>query len=536
MSQRPESLADLPWDSAVQLDAACDSFEAEFRSGRQPRIEDYLDGTREPERSVLFGELLKLEIQIRLKLGGDSTLVLDDDYRIRFPDLKAVVDAVFKVLQWPSQPFDAKRSLHKEAREAAAVHSADHSQELVLPYQLGVYLLEKRIGQGGMGTVYRAVHRALDRPVAIKLMQRERLLPPEAVSRFQREMRAVAKLHHPNIVMAYDAGEAQGLHFLAMECVSGWDLASISQCCGPLPLPVACECVLQAARGLQHVYEHGLVHRDIKPSNLMLTKDGDVKLLDLGLARLREDERDERITHESSPMGTIEYMAPEQARNPHEVDIRADLYSLGCTLFKLLCGFSPFSRPQRNTIQLLSAHIEATPPALRDTRVEAPLELEDLVNRLLRKSPADRPQTPGEVVAALEPFASHSILKSFAGRLQEIADAEGRLPRKAPPGVVTVTGIWEQPFLETNAHVIDTRPAIFAGGATDGAVVPLHRRTWLIAAASVAGLGLISLYFGWPREPRAIDLLPQLDLDRSSILGKWSNSGVELLSPLTGPA
>ena len=534
MNQRPESLADLPWDSAQQVDAVCDKFEAAYRSGRQPRIEEFLDGTSEPERSVLFGELLKLEIQIRLKHGTDSTLVLDD-YRIRFPDLKAVVDAVFKVLHLPPPSFDEKRSPLEGAQAPAAVHSADPSQELILPYQLGVYLLEKRIGHGGMGTVYRAIHQALDRPVAIKLMQRERLLRPEAVSRFQREMRAVAKLHHPNIVMAYDAGDVQGMHFLAMECVSGWDLASISQCCGPLPIPVACECVLQAAKGLQHVFEHGLVHRDIKPSNLMLTTDGDVKLLDLGLARLREDERDERLTHDSSPMGTIEYMAPEQARNPHEVDIRADLYSLGCTLFKLLCGFSPFSRPSRSTIQLLSAHLEATPPALRDSREETPLALEDLVNRLLCKPPADRPQTPAEVVAALQPFASNGMLKTFASSLQGIADANGRLPRKAAPGVKTATGIWEPPPVETNVAFLDTQAAAEPDDGPHSTVTPWRRRSWMIATASV-GLGLVALYFGRPHEPRATDLLTHLDLDRNAILGKWSSNNAELLSPLTGPA
>ena len=446
MSPRVASLADLPLDAALHVDETCDRFESAFRLGAKPRIEDFVAEKTEPLRSVLFAELVKLEIQLRLKVGSDQTIV-GDEYRARFPDFREAVEAVLKALAFPV-PLPEQHPVPHDDRPAALVPKANHAAdanspaELALPCQLGIYRLESKIGHGGMGTVYLALHQALDRRVAFKLMQRERMLKPEAVARFQREMKAVARLHHPNIVMAHDAGEVDGLHFLAMEHVAGWDLASICRCYGTLPIPVACECIRQVALGLQHVHEHGLVHRDIKPSNLMLTTTGEVKLLDLGLARLREDDQDERLTNDA-PMGTIEYMAPEQARNPHGVDIRADLYSLGCTLFKLLSGFSPFARPPRTAIQLLSAHLETPPPSIRDSRDGVPQSLEDLINGLLRKDPADRPQTPADVVSALKPFASERILKSFAGAVLEISDSNGRLPEQAPAGVGTPTDRWQ---------------------------------------------------------------------------------------------
>ena len=411
MGDRVASLENVPWDTAVRVDDSCDRFEAQFRSGSGPQIEEYISDTSEPERSVLFRELLMLEMQLTSKVASDAMIVLND-YRSRFPTFRAIVEEIIKEVMAPliqtvnlnRNQGDAAGNPQKPSDKPGATPLPE--DELPLPFQLGVYRLESKLGRGGMGTVYCAVHQALHRPVALKLMQREHMQRSGAVVRFQREMRAVAKLKHPNIVMAHDAGEVNGLHFLAMEQLSGWDLASIVRCYGTLPIPVACECIRQTALGLQHVHEHGLVHRDIKPSNLMLTEDGEVKLLDLGLARLREDELDERLTLDSAPMGTIEYMAPEQALNPHGVDIRADLYSLGCTLFKLLCGFSPFAKSASTLMGFLSAHKESAPPALRDCRNDVPLALEDLVNRLLRKGPADRPLTPAEVVAALEPFAS----------------------------------------------------------------------------------------------------------------------------------
>jgi serine/threonine protein kinase len=194
------------------------------------------------------------------------------------------------------------------------------------------YKLLAELGKGGMGTVYRALHTKLDREVALKILPAERTKDPEAVDRFQREMKAVGKLEHPHIVRATDAGEQDGTHFLVMEYVEGLDLSELVQVIGPLPVADACEVIRQAAVGLQAAHEHGMVHRDIKPSNLMLAANGRVKILDLGLALLdpqRGDVDDEGggrdLTSDGQIMGTFDYMAPEQAGDSHGVDIRADI-------------------------------------------------------------------------------------------------------------------------------------------------------------------------------------------------------------------
>jgi serine/threonine protein kinase len=172
-----------------------------------------------------------------------------------------------------------------------------------------------------MGAVYRARHTKLDREVAVKLLSSDRLRSARAVSRFEREMKAIGRLHHPHIVQAFDAGEVEGQYYLVMELVSGLDLSAVVDRVGPLPLADACEIVRQVALGLQHAHEHDLVHRDIKPSNLMLTPAGDVKLLDLGRARLQDPLSDEHaVTSSGQIMGTLDYMAPEQLGDSHAVD------------------------------------------------------------------------------------------------------------------------------------------------------------------------------------------------------------------------
>ena len=411
---------------------------------------------------------------------------------------------------------------------------------LKLPCLLGGYQLEEQIGHGGMGTVYRAVNQAMDRVEAVKLMLTERDPRADSVLRFKQEIRAVAKLsHHPNIVMAYNAGEARGLHFLAMEFVSGWDLANISQCCGTLPIPVACECIRQAALGLNQVHKHGMVHRDIKPSNLMLTKEGLVKLLDLGLARLREGQLEEQLTHESVPMGTVMYMAPEQARNPHDVDIRADLYSLGCSLFKLLCGFSPFGQTSHSVVQILAAHMNDEPPHVRDHRPEVPLALDQLVDQLLRKHPRDRPQTPREVLVALKPFASKGALQAFAATLQAMSDPDGQLPKDAPAGIKTETAP-VGPLESTKDHLL--RPVACDQNDKDrpeprksGQRTRLRASGVVVIALGVLAALTVLVWSQWPRS-ETTDLLRNLDLDRSLIAGTWQHPGRELLSPATGDA
>jgi serine/threonine protein kinase len=291
-------------------------------------------------------------------------------------------------------PFQVDQLLHGEG------------QQLLL----GQYLLLDRLGEGGMGEVFKARHRGLGRVVALKFIRRERLTHPEAINRFRREMRAAAQLSHPNIVLAYDADEVDGRHFLVMEYVEGTDLKKVVEQRGPLPVLEACSYVRQAALGLQHAFERGWVHRDIKPANLLRNRET-IKNLDFGLARFwqtREgDETASEVTTDDRFMGTPDFMAPEQAVDSHAVDIRADIYSLGCTFYYLLAGRVPF--PGTTALKKLFKHCWVEPQPLEAVQPSVPQELAALVRKMMANPPERRYQTPAEVVedvAGLFPAAA----------------------------------------------------------------------------------------------------------------------------------
>jgi hypothetical protein len=299
------------------------------------------------------------------------------------------------------------------------------------------YELLRKIGEGGMGTVYQARHIRLNRMVALKLLPPLHNREPSAVARFEREMRAVGALDHPALVRATDAGDENGVHFLAMELVDGIDLASLSDQLGPLQAADACELVRQAAEGLEHVHELGMVHRDVKPSNLMLTSRGVVKILDLGLALFSENgEQQHELTTVGRFLGSLDYMAPEQADDSHVVDIRADVYGLGATLYRLLCGTPPFGGPQfRSPLKKFRALALLSPPPIAERRRDVPVELARIVERMLAKAPQDRFATPREVAEALRPFVEgHDVAALYAsvGRLRESARDEAEAADRAP--------------------------------------------------------------------------------------------------------
>jgi serine/threonine protein kinase len=272
-------------------------------------------------------------------------------------------------------------------------------QELVL----GSYVLLEPLGAGGMGQVFKARHRTLDRLCALKVIRKERVASAEAVSRFLREGKAAARLLHPNIITIFDADQAGGVYFLAMELIEGTDLAKLVAKQGPLPLAQACSYVQQAALGLQHAHEQGLVHRDVKPHNLMLKADGSqVKVLDLGLALIAAGPRVTTLTETGVCMGTPAFMAPEQAMNAHTADIRSDIYSLGCTLFYLLTARPPFTGA--TAVQVLAGHLQGEIPALTPAVAGAPPELDVVLRRMLAKKPEDRLQTPAEAAETLAQF------------------------------------------------------------------------------------------------------------------------------------
>lgn len=299
-----------------------------------------------------------------------------------------------------------------------------------LPSRLvGEYEVLGTLGFGGMGEVYKARHRRLDKLVALKLLPVDSRHPCEAAARFQREMKAVGALDHPNVVEAHDAGEQSGVVYLAMKLIDGVDLERLVKQRGPLPVAEACELVRQAALGLHYLHQRGLVHRDVKPSNLMRTPDGTVKVLDLGLARWRlEAEAGHGLTGTGRVLGTPDFLAPEQIDNAADAGAPADLYGLGGTLFYLLTGRAPFA-DHKTLFSKLEAHRSESPPDVRTLCPEAPAELAALQQRLLAKKLQQRLATAAEVAAALSPFAG---APSSAGdsRLPATVEFTLRKPRR----------------------------------------------------------------------------------------------------------
>ena len=268
---------------------------------------------------------------------------------------------------------------------------------------LGNYVLMEKIGAGGMAQVFKARHRRMDRIVAVKLLPATMTKDQDAIARFEREVKAAAKISHQNIVAAFDADQAEGVHFLVMEFVDGSDLSALVKKDGPLPVDKGVNYILQAARGLEAAHAEGIVHRDIKPANLLLGKNGVVKILDMGLARLSGDvdaPTQAELTSTGAVMGTVDYMSPEQALSTKSADARADIYSLGCTLFYLLTGQATFSGD--SLMARLLAHREQPIPALRTIRPEVPESVEAIFSKMLAKKVEDRYQSMAEVIAALE--------------------------------------------------------------------------------------------------------------------------------------
>lgn len=309
------------------------------------------------------------------------------------------------------------REVRTSGGKATAPASGANPSEAKKKVCLGPYELLSKLGEGGMGTVYKARHVKLDKLVAIKVLPRDRLQDKAAVARFEREMRAVGRVDHENIVRAMDAGEVGGRHYLVMEYVSGIDLARLLRKLGPLPIADACELIRQAAFGLDEAHAHGMVHRDIKPSNLMLCRSPgrrppNVKILDLGLALLSDAHAPETgLTSTGQVMGTLDYMAPEQGGDSKSVDIRADLYSLGATLYRLLTGEVIYHGAKYETPvqKMMALAIEPAPP-IQSRRADIPDGLAAIIHRLLEKNPADRYATPDEVAEALAPYCAGANL------------------------------------------------------------------------------------------------------------------------------
>jgi serine/threonine protein kinase len=316
---------------------------------------------------------------------------------------------------------------------------------------LGHYQLLDRLGEGGVSEVFQAWDSCKGRVVALKVLRRDLASQQEGVRQFQREMQVVTRLSHPNVIKTFDANQIDNVHCFAMEFVQGIDLHRYVRANGPLPVDQACDLARQAAQGLQHCHQMGLVHRDVKPANLFLVNppvgnrgpsgptarraDPVIKILDWGLARMLPGSGEhETLSEEQAEaekgllIGTADYVAPEQALDPSLVDTRADIYSLGCTLFFLLTGRPPFEGA--TLMQKLLQHQEAEPARLRELRPDVPEELESIILRMMAKRPEDRFQIPLLVVMPLRRFCPSA--NTTVGSLIRPACSNGGKPSTLP--------------------------------------------------------------------------------------------------------
>lgn len=281
------------------------------------------------------------------------------------------------------------------------------------------YRVHSQLGIGGMGVVYKAEHLMMGRTVAVKVMAQKYTANAVAVERFRREVRAAAKLAHPNIVTAFDADEAAGRHFLVMEYVEGVSLDRVVNRRGPLPLATACHVARMVALGLQHAHAKGMIHRDIKPQNVMVNRKSQVKILDFGLARLATDSdlpstgasaggpENVAVTATNMVVGTPDYLSPEQAMAKPDIDYRSDIYSLGCLFYFALTARPPFAAA-KTVFDKVLAQANDEPPPVANFRRDVPDELLSILHKMMAKNPAERYASASEVAAALLPFTKPS--------------------------------------------------------------------------------------------------------------------------------
>jgi len=339
------------------------------------------------------------------------------------------------------------------------------------------------LGAGGMGSVYKGRHLRLQRDDALKVLKTHIATHPEFAARFDRETAALGRLNHPNLVRAFHAGEHQGVRYLAMEYLDGFDLARIARHAGALEIPDACEVIRQAALGLHYAHSNGLVHRDIKPSNIMLAvtehESPAVKVLDMGLALVADHHLpDQGLTNAGQVMGTLEYMAPEQAGDVHAVDRRADIFSLGCTLYKLLSGSAPVpSQRFDSPLKMIAAIATQTPPPV-DRERTLPDGLAAIVHSMIARHPEDRPADASKVAASLTPFTQGANMTALLERTTQ-AEQAGDI----------------QPDATTLAIANEATPAPHFSAAEHSGVKPaLSARgsKWLFATVAVMLLAVVA--------------------------------------------
>ena len=308
---------------------------------------------------------------------------------------------------------ERKKSEHQDGEALAremikSGHLTKYQAEQILSGKgknlcMGQYVLLEKLGAGGMGQVYKAYHPGMERMVAIKVILAKGSTDAETVKRFEREIKAAAKLAHPNIITVYDAGNAKGRHFMVMELVKGEDLSELISQKGRFSVRDTVDYITQAAKGLKFAHANGVIHRDIKPGNLILDSDGVLKIVDMGLAKIHSKENDETVsmlTGNAAIMGTVDFMSPEQSLSTKNVDGRADIYSLGATLYYMLTGDVMY--PGKTAMVKLMAHRKSLIPSLRISRPDVTENLDAIYTKMVAKDLDDRYQNMSELISDLE--------------------------------------------------------------------------------------------------------------------------------------
>jgi len=371
------------------------------------------------------------------------------------PDEKRTADAIDRRLA--RQAITTGRLTLWQAQQILAGRSTG--------YRIDKYVLLDLLGRGGMGRVYLAQDVRLNRRVALKILSQERMNNPRAITRFQREAKVGAQLQHENLVRFYDEGDANGVRYLVMEYIEGKNVGQLITEAGAIPWPTAARLARQVALGLDHARLKELIHRDVNPCNILVTKDGTAKLTDLGLAIDLNDT--DNVTRDGATVGTFDYVSPEQARHSRSVDTRADLYSLGCTIYHMVAGRVPF--PVASLPEKLYAHQLHDPEPLSELVPGVPEGLAEVVRKMMRKLPEDRYQTPMEAAQALEPYAVESGWTTTpaaapATRAGAAAVASGLAARPASAGFTPALG----PGTWAASMNLDLGPAAPSGPAPSG--------------------------------------------------------------------
>lgn len=524
----PPTQADTPYvvESRV-IERAVAEFEDAWLDGRPPSLDGFLETVPGAHRTRVLREVVHIDFERRLRAGESLRA---EHYLERYPQMVRGRDDLLALVQWeyrlrkvhePELGFDEYRArfpdlgpelllwLARACCEAATVTAPDVPPALVTDGAVPGYDVLAELGRGGMGVVYKARHAVSRAVVALKVIRGDLLAHPAARRRFAREIQASMRLDHPHIVRVYDGAQAGDSCYLAMEYLEGRTLQQVVEQHGRRAVWEACELVRQAALGLDHAHACGLVHRDVKPSNLLVTVPagtegaGALKILDLGLVRIDGPDVDARLSTLTQPgvlMGTIDFIAPEQALNPHQADSRADLYSLGCTFYYLLLARVPF--PVGSMIEKLDKHRWVAPRAVDRLRTEVPRVVAAVVDKLLAKEPADRYQTAAEVAAALAPYCT---ARACAAARAAQADAQVRAPN--PPSSVLLRPLPREPHepIGVLRRLTGHTDAVCSAALTaDGAQIVSASRDRTVRVWDLAGAKPPRALYGHTSEVRCV--------------------------------